>query len=1013
MKALVPLLLFCLPFLGQAQNSPQQIYEELLESEEELSPIVDHYLSIASSAPNYWSYADSVYQFLEAEAPAKLTIFYLEQMIDRAKAGKEKYYWQNSLAYYAIEQENWDLAKSLLSTALAECPKTNPYYPKFYYTWACYLYYSGDYKRAKKALEKSLLVVETAEEKSKIYNLLGAISYQREALSDAEHYFLEGLAFLQADSLLDEESESSFLNNLAQLYKDMGALSKALSFHSQLMAIDEAFYGKEHYYYAMDLDFLAGIQALDGQLKLAKENEEKALAIISASLGKQHSLYFELKANYGAILSSLGEIEAAVANYEELLLEEKKVVGSSLEYAISLNNTAVAYFKMGKRKKAMQYMQEALALRKGKMEKNQLRLLQNQYSIARLHYYNEDYELAKEGFWEVIQANAKSKNWLAPEELLEADYWHPAFFVQSLEALSQLYRDHEQLENGLDSAALYLDLALGYNRKIRQELRHKADKQRTLSLGQRLLNRQFQLQLLRKQPAASLFQLAEEQKAVLFQEEQQLGAWGLQLPDSILDQRAVLEEEFMVLKQQRARSLESSEKQVLDAQIAQQELAITAFEKVVKQQFPDYFAQQLELRALDVEALQQQLAAEELLLVYFWSEEGLYAFTLSSEKLQFYELDQEGLAEGCLALQEEMQAFASVLNDAEGSRERYLKLALSVSEQLLWPILAEQQGHRLTLVLDGPMSYLPFEALLSKEVALSTPYAEIPYLIKDWEVSYQSSANLYLEQSRRPLYPYDRVLAFAGSYAATGQEGYALRSPLLQNRRSVLGPLPAAQKEVAYLEALFDGRFLYKEEASEANFKRHQQEGYGLLHLALHGILEKRQPFLSSLVFTETADSTEDNFLEAWELGCLQLESNLLVLSACETGTGEYQSGEGLLSLARAFQFAGSSSIVASLWQVNDQSTAYIMQRFYSHLQEGANKPMALRLAKLDYLHGIVDFRLAHPAYWAAFIQLGDPRPIPLAKKGRWADYWPYALGGLLALSIPMGLFRRRKEKAV
>ncbi|EJF52231.1 hypothetical protein SapgrDRAFT_0487 [Saprospira grandis DSM 2844] len=1011
MKPLLPFLLFCLPFLGKAQTAPQQLYERLLESEENLSTIVDSYLSIASSAPNYWSYADSVHQFLAAEAPAKLTLFYLEQMIARAPAGEEKYYWQNSLAYYAIEQENWDMAKSLLSTALAECPKTDPYYSKFYYTWACYLYYSGDYKRAQKALEKSLLAVETAEEKSKIYNLLGAISYQYDALSDAEHYFLEGLALLQADSLLDEESESTFLNNLAQLYKDMGALSKALSFHTQLMAIDEAFYGKGHYYYAMDLDFLAGVQALDGQLKLAKENEEKALAIISASLGKQHSLYFELKANYGAILSSLGEIEAAVANYEELLREEKKVVGPSLEYAISLNNTAVAYFKMGKRKKAMQYMQEALALRKGKMAKNQLGLLQNQYSIARLHYYKEDYELAQNGFWEVIQANAKSENWLAPEELLEADYWHPAFFVQSLEALSQLYRDHEQLENGLDSAAFYLDLALGYNRKIRQELRHEGDKQRTLSLGQRLLNRQFQLQLLRKQPVASLFQLAEEQKAVLFQEEQQLGAWGLQLPDSILDQRAALEEEFMALKQQRSRSLESSEKQALDGQIARQELAITAFEKAVKQQFPGYFAQQLEVEALDIGALQQQLATEELLLAYFWSEEGLYAFALSSEKLQLYELEQEGLVEDCLALQKEMQAFTSVLNDAEGSRERYLKLALLVSEQLLWPILAEQQGQRLTLVLDGPMSYLPFEALLSREVALSTPYDSIPYLIKDWEISYQSSAKLYLDQSRRSLYPYDKVLAFAGSYAE-GEPASELRSPLLQNRRSVLGPLPAAQKEVAYLEALFDGQFLYEQEASELNFKRHQQEGYGLLHLALHGILEKRQPFLSSLVFTETADSTEDNFLEAWELGRLQLKSNLLVLSACETGLGEYQSGEGLLSLARAFQFAGSSSIVASLWQVNDQSTAYIMQRFYSYLQEGANKSMALRLAKLDYLNGIGEPSLGHPAYWAAFIQLGDPRPIPLAKKGRWADYWPYALGGLLALSIPMGIFRRWKEKA-
>ncbi|WCL80742.1 CHAT domain-containing protein [Saprospira sp. CCB-QB6] len=1008
MKSLIPLLLFCLPLFGQAQTSPQELYEQIQETEEELSPLVDSYLGLSTSSPNYWAYADSLYYLLDALGELELTYNYCLTQAERAETLALKRHWKSWSCLPLINQDRAEEAAPVIQMLLADCPKDAADYDNLLLISANVHYLLENYEQAKKELVIARKLATLSKDQAnllEVLNLEGIIAYDDGHLAEAEAFLLEAIALSKA---LEEEKDASILMNLATIYEEMGQTTRALELYKEVLLIDEVYYGKDHYLYATDLDLLGVLEYGIGDYAAAEKHLLQAEKILRKTLGEGHRDYRRCINNLAALSESMGKEALTKQYYERLMQLERKYAQHIGDYALVLSNYAAFCKNEQNYQQARKLIVEATTLLE---ESGPLTHLFSVYdNYIQICLGQKDYAQAKEITAKLYQANL----------VKDADFFEGGYpLVKSAIVLLDVFESYGQIYQQLgeeeaiylDSAAMYFDLALDYNRKIRQELSHEQDKQRNLYLGQRLINHQFQVALARKQPLANLLQLAEEQKAVLFQEEQQLGAWGVQLPDSILAKRANLEEEFMALKQQQARSLAAAAKKQLDVQIAQKELEIIALDKAIKMKFPAYFEQQLSSKLLDVSALQQQLAEDELLLEYFWSTHGLYAFAVTRAGIKLYELEKEGLLEDCMALQTEMQAYSQVLNKAEKSRERYLRLALSVSEKLIWPILEEQKASRLTLVLDGPMSYLPFEALLSKSVPLSTPYQSLPYLIKERELSYQSSAKLYLDYKQRPLYPYSKVLAFAGSYESS-QEYSELRSPILQNRRSVLGPLPAAQKEVEYLEAFFDGRFLYGQAASEANFKRSQQEGYGLMHLALHGVLEKRQPFLSSLVFSETKDSTEDNFLEAWELAQLKVKTNLLVLSACETGAGEYQSGEGLLSLARAFQFAGSSSILASLWQVNDQSTAYIMQRFYLYLQNGASKSMALRQAKLDYLNGIESQSLGHPAYWSAFIQMGDPRPIPVAKKGKLADYWPYAVGGLLALSIPMGWFGRRKRKA-
>jgi CHAT domain-containing protein len=108
-------------------------------------------------------------------------------------------------------------------------------------------------------------------------------------------------------------------------------------------------------------------------------------------------------------------------------------------------------------------------------------------------------------------------------------------------------------------------------------------------------------------------------------------------------------------------------------------------------------------------------------------------------------------------------------------------------------------------------------------------------------------------------------------------------------------------------------------------------------------------------------------------------------LTACETGKPTFQPGEGMISLAHAFNYAGSESILTSLWQIDEQSSTQILEYFYSNLEDGFRKDEALKKAKLDYLSK-AEGRTLHPQYWAGLILMGDTAPIELSTSNNW--FW-------------------------
>jgi len=158
------------------------------------------------------------------------------------------------------------------------------------------------------------------------------------------------------------------------------------------------------------------------------------------------------------------------------------------------------------------------------------------------------------------------------------------------------------------------------------------------------------------------------------------------------------------------------------------------------------------------------------------------------------------------------------------------------------------------------------------------------------------------------------------------------------------------------------------------------------------------EPLYSHLAFTnvETADTIEDNKLYAYEIYNLKLNAQMAVLSSCSSGFGEMKKGEGMMSLARGFIYAGCPSIIMTLWQVSDQSSSELMTSFYKYLKKGKSKQESMRLSKIDYINASDDLT-SNPYFWSGIVVLGDGSPI-YRKSG--VAYWMIIIAAFIGILV-------------
>jgi CHAT domain-containing protein/Tfp pilus assembly protein PilF len=322
-------------------------------------------------------------------------------------------------------------------------------------------------------------------------------------------------------------------------------------------------------------------------------------------------------------------------------------------------------------------------------------------------------------------------------------------------------------------------------------------------------------------------------------------------------------------------------------------------------------------------------------------------------------------------------------------QEAPVDLARSLYRTLIGPVSdIVERSDRVLILPDGPLHRLPFGALIRD--------TDRGQYLAEWKplhsaLSLTVYGTLRVSQSA-PSSSTTAVVAFGDprfskDVATSGETGdLILRSPGL--RSFDWAPLPYSRREVERIGEVYPGARLYLgEEATEERAKAVGREAR-ILHFSTHGYLDDRTPLDSALVLTIPEDlrpGRDNGLLQVWEIfESVRLDADLVVLSGCETALGRELSGEGLIGLTRAFQYAGARSVVASLWSVTDQVTAELMTRFHRHLAAGLSKDEALRQTQIELIHQPVRITIANgqavetdasaPFFWAAFQIFGDWR---------------------------------------
>jgi CHAT domain-containing protein len=339
--------------------------------------------------------------------------------------------------------------------------------------------------------------------------------------------------------------------------------------------------------------------------------------------------------------------------------------------------------------------------------------------------------------------------------------------------------------------------------------------------------------------------------------------------------------------------------------------------------------------------------------------------------------------------------------------------ASSLYEKLAQPAASVIRGKSdLVIIPDGILHYLPFE-VLSASGPPGTESLSPRNLVEGHSIRYAPSGGVLLalnEVDRTRSAPLQGLLAYGdATYMREPDDRHpAVRSPSLGGSRWSLRPLPDSLREVEGIRAFHEKTGAVVRQgsgATEESLKTDPLLGeYRYLHFAVHGLLDEQRPRLSGIALslpTSPESVSEDGILHAYEVFHLKMRADVVVLSACETALGAAVTGEGLIGLTQAFLYAGASSVVASLWKVDDRATAEFMIRFHRHLARAAPSA-ALRLAKLEMIGSGI---WADPHYWAAFTLTGYSRPAPLEpvlRNTRGAR----ALAG----QQPQGVFSVRKE---
>lgn len=440
----------------------------------------------------------------------------------------------------------------------------------------------------------------------------------------------------------------------------------------------------------------------------------------------------------------------------------------------------------------------------------------------------------------------------------------------------------------------------------------------------------------------------------------------LNLPDGFLEAKDSLIQTIGDLKNEKLRMAKEKNDSisVITDQLFESSISYEEMMANIKHDHKAYFELQYGLPAVSIAEVQRELSHRK-------SASGIISFFTTDEKVCYEVFTADTVALGISVHHQDVVSLAARMREGilafddslySSAATALYKALLSEPMEVLRTSNAEIES--LIIIPDLKFHLIPFEILIDEEDK---------FLSETYDISYHYSLSLFVggkQEVRTDLQ--SRFIGVAPNFGLAD----TLTAPKLLAMRSSVGmeALPGAEQEVTGIARMMAGQSITRDKANESTMKKLMPDA-GIIHFATHAMINEEKPEESYLQLDMLDSNGEDGRLHFFEIYNLKLNAQLVTLSACNTGAGRIREGEGVMSLSRAFAYAGVPATLVSLWPASDKSTPEIMQLFYENLRLGQDKSEALNNARKSYL-ATATGKARHPFYWGGFIVIGDDRPI-------------------------------------
>lgn len=865
-------------------------------------------------------------------------------LLTRGENDKSIDCYKRSLAIFQAEAESsLEIAKSLAGLGQACWFNSDPDTAERYY---------GQALAMREQLAPESLPVATSLDD------LALPATSRGDLATAERYGSRALRIFR--KLAPEGLDTAMsLDNAAILLSKRGDMVNAEEYHRQALEIFERLApgGLDSAFALINI----GTVAMDrGDVDSAEEKYRRALAIFE-KLQPGMTGVATTYTNLGNVAVARHNLAMAEEYERKALALREKLAPGTIDVAESLNSLGEVVHARGRLDEAEQLYQRAITVGE-KHAPDSLDVAWPMHNLGRLSAERGD--LAKAD--ELLRRTLSIRQRLAPGSIVEAETLHLLASTLARKgerenALATYERAVKALENQTGKLGGAEDVRSAFHAQYNDYYREYVN----LLLAGNQFDRAFQV-LERSRARAMLTMLAE--RDLMF---------GSDVPEAIQNERRLNATDYDAVQADLTHLSPVKDAAKIEQLLARErDLASkrALIRERIKQSSPRLAALQYP-QPLDVEGARNALDAGDVMISYSVSADHTSIFVIRpvGQDVPALAVHQVDVTEK--ALRNHIQEFRRLLEErSQAHRPALNAQARALYDLLLKPVEPDVSAAlRLVIVPDGPLHILPFTALARGDEKFLIEWKPLRTVV---------SATVYAELKglrNTPKKPGPQVVAFGDPvYPSVANQSNArgasaeLRSAAGNGLK--LTRLPFSREEVNGIGKLYgqEGQVYLAGAATEERAKSATANAR-YVHFAAHGFLDERFPLNSFLALTipEKAAAGKDNgLLQAWEiLEQVRLSADLVVLSACQTGMGKEMSGEGLIGLTRAFQYAGARSIVASLWNVDDSRTAELMKSFYAQLHEGKSKDEALRAAQQAML---ATRSSSHPFYWAAFTLIGD-----------------------------------------